>query len=500
MRYSFPGVLAPRAGSEAETGLLSVIFASHAADGAIHSGIVVNIDRARLARLVTPAALPGQLLMVSPTGHLIANLSGASADIGSDPSVSPAADNEMALQRIIVASAEDGSLTAQFQGEQTFIVYHKASQLGFIFIRTLPYRLLLAESSDTNQVVIFLFVVAMLISLAISVLSIWMIYHPLNRLVRRMRDIVRPSEQTQADEYAFLQAATTALYEQNRRSALVRLFFGQADAAVLDSLQFHHTVFLVLALAPDQAGLASAMFMERLRQLAESFPGWQAAVTAPDCVSVLLNGDGFDEAVLERIYSQIKDLQQAACQQLQQCVAVGIGTAVTEAGSIRTSHRQALAALQQALAQGNGQLALYHEPDAFRGSASQNRPAITQRIEDYANAHLGEQDLTPESIAEHIGLSLGYMRQLFRSEHGESVNDYILGRRIAQAQILLATTDLTAKQIGAQVGFPDSRYFYTVFRKQTGVTTEAYRRHVRTDNARKAKEPDDGRGDRSDRV
>jgi AraC-like DNA-binding protein len=53
---------------------------------------------------------------------------------------------------------------------------------------------------------------------------------------------------------------------------------------------------------------------------------------------------------------------------------------------------------------------------------------------------------------------------------------YLNRYRITQAKRLLKETDHTITQIAMDVGFSDSGYFSRVFRRETGMSPEAYRR------------------------
>ncbi|WP_313755928.1 helix-turn-helix transcriptional regulator [Tissierella sp.] len=68
------------------------------------------------------------------------------------------------------------------------------------------------------------------------------------------------------------------------------------------------------------------------------------------------------------------------------------------------------------------------------------------------------------------------MRQIFRNEKGVTLNDYIISCRIDKAKELLINTDSTAKDISESVGYYDNRYFYTLFKKKVGMTTEEFRK------------------------
>lgn len=91
-------------------------------------------------------------------------------------------------------------------------------------------------------------------------------------------------------------------------------------------------------------------------------------------------------------------------------------------------------------------------------------------LEHYADCTLGV-----DMIAERLGYSANYFARLFRSITGYYVNDYIRQVRIMKAQELLQNTDRTVNEIAEATGFTTSNYFYSIFKKETGMTPAAYR-------------------------
>lgn len=91
-------------------------------------------------------------------------------------------------------------------------------------------------------------------------------------------------------------------------------------------------------------------------------------------------------------------------------------------------------------------------------------------LENYADCTLGV-----DMIAEKLGYSSNYFARLFRSITGYYVNDYIRQVRIMKAQELLQDTDKTINEIAEETGFTTSNYFYSIFKKETGMTPAAYR-------------------------
>lgn len=100
---------------------------------------------------------------------------------------------------------------------------------------------------------------------------------------------------------------------------------------------------------------------------------------------------------------------------------------------------------------------------------------MTERMLKYIRENLSNPDLSISMVADHLQISTNSVRNLFRENNLPSPKDYITSERIAEAQELLVHTDMTGKEIGESTGFPESRYFYAVFKKATGMTTYEYR-------------------------
>jgi AraC-like DNA-binding protein len=73
------------------------------------------------------------------------------------------------------------------------------------------------------------------------------------------------------------------------------------------------------------------------------------------------------------------------------------------------------------------------------------------------------------------GISNSYLMGFFKQTTGQSFLSYVTHFRIAKAQALLATTDLSISEIGQEVGFCDQSHFGLAFRKLLGTTPLAFR-------------------------
>lgn len=102
-----------------------------------------------------------------------------------------------------------------------------------------------------------------------------------------------------------------------------------------------------------------------------------------------------------------------------------------------------------------------------------------QRLVRQAMAYIQEnyaEPLSREQIAAHVGLSEDYLTSCFRKELGLTPMAYLNRYRIQQARQLVKNTHKSITEIALDVGFSSSSYFSRIFRRETGMSPEAYRR------------------------
>ena len=109
--------------------------------------------------------------------------------------------------------------------------------------------------------------------------------------------------------------------------------------------------------------------------------------------------------------------------------------------------------------------------------SNSNFNTLIKRILAFINNHLSE-DLSLKVLAAHFNVNPSYLGQLFKSETGQSFNNYLHQTRIEQAIKLLCNTSLNANEIALKVGYTNTNYFYTCFKKFTGKYPTDYRRSL----------------------
>lgn len=89
--------------------------------------------------------------------------------------------------------------------------------------------------------------------------------------------------------------------------------------------------------------------------------------------------------------------------------------------------------------------------------------------------HFGEP-VSVTTAAEIVNMSESHFMRFFKQVTGQSFINYLNHFRVARAEHLLTTTDLSISEVSHAVGFCDQSYFGLVFRRFAKVTPAQYRR------------------------
>lgn len=85
------------------------------------------------------------------------------------------------------------------------------------------------------------------------------------------------------------------------------------------------------------------------------------------------------------------------------------------------------------------------------------------------------ENLQLESIAAKVGVHPAHLTKAFRKKFGQSIGEYVRGLRIARAQHLLESSDMSIGAIALATGFVDQSHFTRTFKKFLGRTPNSYR-------------------------
>jgi two-component system, response regulator YesN len=91
-------------------------------------------------------------------------------------------------------------------------------------------------------------------------------------------------------------------------------------------------------------------------------------------------------------------------------------------------------------------------------------------VADYSDPNLNQQ-----IIASKMGMSPAYLGRIFKESEGVSISGYLNHLRLEKAKELLSKDRVSAEAISRSVGFTSTRYFFTKFKAEYGITPTQYR-------------------------
>ena len=163
--------------------------------------------------------------------------------------------------------------------------------------------------------------------------------------------------------------------------------------------------------------------------------------------------DGYIRPV-GRMYEQIKNLCQLMYNQME------LGTAQSR----DIAQHLFLALLPLALS----------FPADDRNEAQTESVMLVNRIGQYIAAHFAEP-LTLERMGEELKVSPYHAAHVFKEITGSSPIQYVIRRRMGEAQNLLISTDFSAAQIAAMVGYDSASHFNSIFQRVVGLPPVRFR-------------------------
>ena len=107
-------------------------------------------------------------------------------------------------------------------------------------------------------------------------------------------------------------------------------------------------------------------------------------------------------------------------------------------------------------------------------TTSQENPTIFL-IKDYISKNYMNETLSVKDISSHVFLSTSYVCTFFKSETGQTLNQYITEYRMEKAKQLLKDARFKITDISSRVGYSDGNYFGKSFKKYSGLSPSEYR-------------------------
>lgn len=114
-------------------------------------------------------------------------------------------------------------------------------------------------------------------------------------------------------------------------------------------------------------------------------------------------------------------------------------------------------------------------------NASDIMPQLNYAV-NYIEENLTKPDLCQENIAKNAGISVSYLKKLFRREFDISPMKYVQKERMLIARQMLRNQYLFISEVGERCGYHDSNYFSRIFKQIHNVTPAEFRRSINTNH------------------
>lgn len=100
---------------------------------------------------------------------------------------------------------------------------------------------------------------------------------------------------------------------------------------------------------------------------------------------------------------------------------------------------------------------------------------LADEVLHYLEQNYQDYNLSSKSLALHHHVSVPYLNRILKQKTGESIASYVKNLRLERSRQLLLSSNLSVEAIAKKVGFENTKYFYTLFKAEYGVSPSNYR-------------------------
>lgn len=115
--------------------------------------------------------------------------------------------------------------------------------------------------------------------------------------------------------------------------------------------------------------------------------------------------------------------------------------------------------------------------DIPENNANYGHLRLVSKILEYVDKNISRW-ITVEEIADVVNYSAGYSSKVFKLITGESLNQYMLKKRIEHAEYLIRNGE-SIVEASEQTGFDNYSYFYKAFKKIKGTSPKEYQEQLK---------------------
>lgn len=113
--------------------------------------------------------------------------------------------------------------------------------------------------------------------------------------------------------------------------------------------------------------------------------------------------------------------------------------------------------------------------DYIASNKNNKTQTVIEKAKQYIAENYSDRELSLQSVAGYCAITPNYLSNIFKQYTDMNFSEYLSQIRIKKAEELLLVTDKTIYEIAELVGYDNSAYFCTVFKKMVGYTPSFYR-------------------------
>lgn len=121
--------------------------------------------------------------------------------------------------------------------------------------------------------------------------------------------------------------------------------------------------------------------------------------------------------------------------------------------------------------------AIFEKLLAYRHKPAKSEDSLAGQAQLYIEKNY-DKNISLGEVAELLHVHKGYLCRVFKEETGENLMQYVVNRKMEKAKEMLATTSLKLYEISDKLGFATPQYFSLVFKRQTGLTPNEYKKQL----------------------
>ena len=118
----------------------------------------------------------------------------------------------------------------------------------------------------------------------------------------------------------------------------------------------------------------------------------------------------------------------------------------------------------------------------IHGMYTKKTEDIVNQVIDFINENYNDSQLSANLISDKINITPQYFSRVFKEITDKNFPEFVNSIRLKKAKELIISTDMTVKEISNQVGYNNTTYFVTLFRKKYGIPPSKYRLNMKYNN------------------